>query len=186
MKIEKKAATVLYPVPTVLVSCVDEQGKPNMITLAWVGTVCSEPPMLSISVRPSRYSHKLISATGDFVVNIPSLDWLKQTDYCGVVSGANVDKFEATGFTAIPASKVKSPLVKECPVNIECVVRQTLQLGAHDLFIGEIVATHFDEEVLDKKGRLDVRKVKPFVYNGAGEYWSVDSDVGFYGFSKAK
>ncbi|MGE5415838.1 MAG: flavin reductase family protein [Acidobacteriota bacterium] len=186
MKIEKKAATILYPVPTVLVSCVDEAGKPNMITLAWVGTVCSEPPMLSISVRPSRYSHKLITMTGDFVVNIPSIDQLKQTDYCGVVSGADVDKFAATGFTAIPATKVKAPLIKECPVNIECVVRQTLNLGAHDMFIGEIVATHYNEEVLDAKGRLDVNKVKPFVYNGAGEYWGIDSEVGFYGFSKAK
>ncbi|MGE5422618.1 MAG: flavin reductase family protein [Ignavibacteriales bacterium] len=184
MKIEKRPATLLYPVPVVLVSCIGHEGTANIITIAWVGTVCSDPPMLSISIRPSRYSHKLITETREFVVNIPSADILDATDYCGIVSGRDVDKFTVTGLTPEPASKVKAPLIKECPMNMECVVRQILNLGAHDMFIAEIVAVHQEEEVLDSHGHLDVQKARPVVYNGAGQYWGGHECLATYGYAK--
>lgn len=183
MKLIKPPFTMLYPVPVVLVTSADSSGKPNIITIAWTGTVCSDPPMLSISVRPSRYSHQLISESGEFVVNIPSMQLLEKTDYCGVVTGREVDKFQATGLTPVPASKVKAPLIDECPANLECVVKQTLSLGAHDLFIAEIVACHVEETLVDRRGRMDVSLAHPFVYNGNGEYWGVKDSLGPYGLS---
>jgi len=178
-------AEALFPVPTVMVSCVDAKEKANIITLAWVGIVCSDPPMLSLAIRPSRYSYGLIKASQEFVVNIPSLDIIKETDYCGVVSGRDIDKFEKTGLTKTPASKVKVPLIKECPVNIECKLKQIISLGVHDMFLGEIVAVHYEDEILDEKGNVDYAKARPFVFN-QGEYWSLGKKVGFFGFSKKK
>lgn len=183
-KVQKRPGTALFPVPVVLVTSADDQGRANIITIAWAGTVCSEPPLLSISVRPSRHSHGLIKASGEFVVNVPGADLLKATDYCGFVSGRDVDKFAATGLTAVPASIVKAPLIGECPLNLECVVRQTLELGAHDMFIAEIVAVHQNQSALSEKGRLDVRLVKPFAYNGAGEYWGIGEVAAAFGFAK--
>ncbi len=184
MKVQKKPNTALFPVPVVLVTSADQAGKANIVTIAWAGTVCSEPPMLSISVRPSRHSHQLITASGEFVVNVPGADLVKATDYCGMVSGRDVDKFATTGLTAIPASLVKVPLIKECPLNLECVVKQTLKLGVHDMFVAEIVAVHQSQSALNEKGRFDVHKARPFVYNGAGEYWSVTELLACFGFAK--
>jgi flavin reductase (DIM6/NTAB) family NADH-FMN oxidoreductase RutF len=182
-KVQRNAATELYPVPAVVVSCVDAQGRPNLITLAWVGTVCSEPPMLSIAVRPGRYSHALIKEAQEFVVNLPRADQVQAVDVCGTVSGREQDKFAAAGLTPEPAAYVKAPLVKEFPVNLECRVRQTLSLGSHDLFLGEIVCVHADEEVLDEAGRLAVERLKPLAYvNGA--YCAVGGIVGAWGFSR--
>jgi len=181
MKIERAPATVLAPVPAVLVT-VAGGDKGNIITIAWVGTVCSTPPMVSISVRPSRYSHELLCENREFVVNMPRASQVEPVDYCGVVSGRDVDKWQATGFTPLPATKVGAPLIAECPVNLECVVRHQLTLGAHDLFIGEIVATHFDEEVLDSRGHPDNAALEALAYNN-GDYWSLGEKVGSYGFS---
>jgi len=172
----------LYPVPVALVSCGRTPAKANIIAIAWCGVVCSKPPLISISVRPSRHSHKLITESGDFVVNIPSSDLAKKVDLCGMKSGRDTDKFKACSFTAVPSSKVSSPLIAECPMNIECVLRQTLKLGAHDMFIGEVVAVHADEGVVGKGDRIDFRKAKPFVYNH-GEYWDLKGCIGHYGFS---
>ncbi len=185
MKVEKKPTTILYPVPVVMVTCQDEAGGVNIITIAWVGTVCSVPPMVSISIRPDRYSHELISKSGHFVINLPTTDQAQVVDYCGMVSGRDVDKFEKTGLTPIPASRVKAPLIKECPVNIECEVRQIIKLESHDLFLAEIVANHINEEVLDDKGRLDMSRAKPLGY-GAHKYWALAEELGFHGFSKGK
>jgi len=184
MKIEKRPSTLLYPVPVVLVTSVDEDGKPNIITIAWAGTVCSIPPMVGISIRPSRYSHQLISSSREFVVNMPTADQLRAVDYCGMVSGRDVDKFKATGFTPIPGTRIKTPLIKECPVNMECQVKHIISLGAHDLFVAEIVANHIDEEALDAKGQLDIERVKPLAYNGVQKYLTVDREIGTYGMSK--
>ncbi|MBM4047162.1 MAG: flavin reductase family protein [Planctomycetes bacterium] len=181
----RKPSEALYPVPVVLVTCADKAGKANMITLAWVGTVCSQPPMISISIRPSRYSHPMVKDLGEFVVNIPTAAQVKETDYAGIVSGRDVDKFAKLGFTPEPASKVKPPLIQECPVNIECKVRQTLTLGTHDMFIGEVVAVHVDESVLTDKGRIDVAKAAPFAF-AQGEYWSFKDKIGSFGFSGKK
>jgi flavin reductase (DIM6/NTAB) family NADH-FMN oxidoreductase RutF len=185
-KKELGASTRLFPVPTVLVSCIDTEGSPNIITIAWAGVVCSEPPMLSVSIRPkNRHSYHLVKATNEYVVNIPTTDQLRMTDWCGVVSGSKVKKFEEAGLTAAPATKVKPPLIAECPVNVECVVQHRLSLGAHDAFIGEVVAVHADESVLDEKGRLDMTLCKPIAFCDGG-YWSLGELIGTYGFSKGK
>jgi len=173
----------LYPVPVVMVSCTDKNGKANIITLAWVGIVCSSPPTIGIAIRPGRYSHGLIKETQEFVVNIPNLDLIKETDWCGIVSGRDVDKFKKAGLTKAPASKIKPPLIKECPVNIECKLKQVVSLGAHDLFLAEIVAVHYDEEILDDNGKVDYDRARPMVFN-QGEYWSLGKKIGTYGFSK--
>jgi flavin reductase (DIM6/NTAB) family NADH-FMN oxidoreductase RutF len=141
--------------------------------------------MISIAVRPSRYSHALIKRNGCFAVNIPHEKLLKETDYCGIVSGDNTDKFKACGFTMAPASSISSPVIKECPVNIECRVVKSLELGAHDVFIGEVTAVRADESVIDGSGRIDFKKAGPLVYNH-GEYWNLGSKIGYYGFSSKK
>jgi len=116
-------------------------------------------------------------------VNIPTVDILKEADFCGMVSGKDVDKFSQTGLTPEPAEKIKPPLIKECPVNIECILKKKIPLGAHDLFLGEIVSVHVDQDILNEKGRLDFNKIAPFVYN-QGEYWNLHQKIGVYGFSK--
>ncbi|WGM89006.1 MAG: flavin reductase family protein [Candidatus Bathyarchaeota archaeon] len=183
MKIQKNAFTALFPCPVVLVSCVDSDGKPNIITLAWAGTVCSEPPMVGVSIRPTRYSYQLIKDIQEFVVNIPSLKFIQETDYCGVASGRDVEKFSETKFTPEKAYNVQVPMIQECPVNLECVLKDIIPLGAHDLFLGEVVQVHIDENVLDEKGKIDFKKADPFVFN-VGEYWNLNKKVGTYGFSK--
>lgn len=182
-KKQLKPYEALYPVPVVLVSCQGKGLKPNIITIAWAGTVCSVPPVLSISIRPSRYSHKIIKETSEFVVNIPDEKYIAQTDYCGITSGKDIDKFKNTKFTPVPASIVKAPLIKECPVNIECKVNDVINMGTHDMFLAEIVAVNADEEVLSSTGGIDYSKVKPIVYN-QGQYWSLNKRIGEYGFSR--
>lgn len=175
--------TVLYPVPVVLVTCQRPDDTPNIITLAWVGTVCSEPPMVSISIRPERFSHGIIKETGEFVINVPTTEIVRKVDLCGVVSGKDGDKFEKAQLTPEPASKVAAPLIKECPVCLECVVEQTLTLGTHDVFIAEIVAVQYDESVLDEQGRPDFSLAKPFAF-AVGEYREIAGNIGSYGFSE--
>jgi flavin reductase (DIM6/NTAB) family NADH-FMN oxidoreductase RutF len=181
-KVTKKPGTVLYPIPAVLVSCGTGE-RANIITLAWVGTLCSEPPLVGIGVRPGRHSHGLIEEVGEFVVNLPSVEQVRWVDTCGVVSGRDEDKWAACGFTPMPASRVQVPLIAECPVSIECRLHQTLSLGSHDLFIGEVVAVQVDEAVLDGRGHLDVAKASPFAYLN-GEYRRVGERLGTFGFSK--
>ncbi|MDH5771295.1 MAG: flavin reductase family protein [Candidatus Bathyarchaeota archaeon] len=183
MKVRKSPWTALFPCPVVLVTCVDSDGKPNIITLAWAGVVCSDPPVLGLGIRPHRHSYGLIEDAGEFVVNIPTTEILEETDFCGMVSGRDVDKFSETGLTAEPAKEVKPPLIRECPVNIECVLKKKIPLGVHHLFLGEVVRVHVDQDVLDKNGRIDFTKVSPFVYN-QGEYWSLYQKIGVHGFSK--
>lgn len=178
MKVTKPGSTVLYPVPAVLVSCGVE--KPNIITLAWVGTVCSDPPAVSIGVRRERFSHALIAETGEFVVNLPRADQVDAVDYCGQVSGRDVDKWAMCGLTPAPASKVRVPLIAECPVALECRVTQKLTLGSHDLFVGEVLAVQLDEAALDEKGRLDYDKARPLAYVG-GYYWQLGEVLGRFG-----
>lgn len=184
-KREFPPSEALYPVPVVLVSCLDKRSKKaNIITLAWCGVVSSKPPMLGISIRPSRLSHRLIKETKDFVVNIPSSRQLKEADLCGVISGKDADKFEICSFTKKASSKVSSPMVAECPVNIECTLKNIIELGAHDLFLGEVVAVHADDGILKPDGSIDYEKALPFVYTQGGEYREIGRKIGFYGFSK--
>ncbi|MFZ5648815.1 MAG: flavin reductase family protein [Bacillota bacterium] len=184
MKKIKSPSTALTPVPAVLVTVADGGGKDNIITIAWVGTVNSEPPMISISVRPSRYSHRLLEETGEFVVNLPTVDMVRELDLCGMVSGKDEDKFSLCGFQREPASKVKAPLIDRCPVNIECVVRNKLSLGSHDMFVGEVVAVHVDEAVLDGS-KIDLDKMRPVAFNH-GEYRELGNMLYMMGFSIRK
>ncbi len=180
-------ATMLFPSPVVLVTSVDGAGKPNIITLAWVGTVSSEPPMIGISIRRERYSHACVKESKEFVVNLPTDEIVRKVDACGVVSGKTTDKFSSMGLKPIPAEKVKPPLIDECPVQMECRVKQIISLGSHDLFLGQIVALHVKEEVQKEKGRIDITKALPFVYcPGANEYWNLGKCIGHYGFTKGK
>lgn len=168
-KKDLNATTLLYPVPCVMVSCAGETGKPNIITVAWAGTVNSEPPMVAIGVRPSRHSYTLIKQTGEFVVNVPSVALAEAADFCGIKSGRDTNKFAAMNLTPAAARKLKkAPLIKEAPLNLECKVRQSLMLGTHELFIGEVVAVHADEEILNEKGQIDAGKGKLLVLSGDG------------------
>ena len=181
MKVERKPTPALLPTPVVLLS-VAGHGKeqPNIITLAWVGTVNSDPPMLSVAIRPTRHSRRLVDAAREFVVNVPNASQLTDVDLAGVWSGAEHDKFKELGLTATPASLVNAPLIEECPINIECVVKHQLLLGTHDLYLAEIVAVQYDEEVLDERGRLNTRAIEPIAYV-EGEYWSLGDRIGTYG-----
>jgi flavin reductase (DIM6/NTAB) family NADH-FMN oxidoreductase RutF len=153
----------LYPNPVVLVSCSDGN-KDNIITLAWVGTVCSSPPMISISIRPSRYSHGLVSGSMEFVINIPDEEMIEACDFCGTKSGRDIDKFKELGLTKEKGLKVSSPLIKECPINIECRVRQKIHLGTHDMFIGEVVRVNADQEIVYSDGEIDYEKINTVSY----------------------
>ena len=153
----------LYPNPVVMVSCSDGT-KDNIITLAWVGTVCSNPPMISISIRPSRYSNELISASMEFVINIPEEKMLKACDFCGTNSGRDIDKFKKLDLTKEKGFIVNAPLIKECPINIECKVRQIIHLGTHDMFIGEVLSVNADEEIIYSDNDIDFEKVNDVSY----------------------
>ena len=181
-----KPGNVLWPVPVVLVSCGGTQDwKPNLITIAWAGSVCSDPPMLSISVRPERYSHAIIQATHEFVVNIPSARQAKAVDWCGTVSGRNVDKFADTGLTPAKALKVRCPIVTECLLNIECRVQKSLKLGSHTMFVAEVVAVQVSSTLLDTKGRLRLEKGGLLAF-AHGQYFELGRSLGHFGFSVRK
>lgn len=182
MKVGKDPYTALFPCPVVLVTCVDSNGKPNIITLAWTGTVCSDPPTIGLGIRPKRHSYTLIENSREFVINLPNRNILKEVDFCGNVSGKDVDKFAKTILTPEPAEKVKPPLIHECPVNIECIVKNKIPVGAHHLFLGEIVRVHVDQDILNDEGEIDFKKTAPIAYN-QGEYWSLSKKIGEYGFS---
>jgi len=176
---------MLNPVPVVMVTCVGADKKPNIITLAWVGTINTKPPMISISVRKERYSYQLIKDTGQFVVNLTTRDLTRAADFCGVKSGRDVDKFKAAKLNQEKASIVDVPLIAESPVNIECIVKNTIELGSHVLFIAEVVAVNIDEKLLDENGKLCLEKADLICYSH-GEYWSTGESLGYFGFSVTK
>ncbi len=180
--------TMLVPLPAVLVTCGGFNQKVNIITISWCGIVCSQPPMISIAVRENRYSFNLLKEGGEFVVNVTGADLVKEVDFCGNNSGKDINKFKETGLTPENGEKVRSPLIKECPINLECQVRKVLELGSHHLFIGEIVSTHVEESMLTKDGRLDIEKIDPLMYaTNARQYWSgVNKIHGSYGFTREK
>jgi flavin reductase (DIM6/NTAB) family NADH-FMN oxidoreductase RutF len=180
MKIERRPTTALYPLPVVLVT-VGAGERANIITIAWTDTVNGEPPMAAVAVRHARHSYPLLCRTREFVINVPRAAQVETVDLAGIESGARVRKFETYGLTPLAASHVKPPLIAECPINIECAVRHQLELGTHDLFIGEVLAVHYDEEILDGKGKIDVAKLDPFAYVDGG-YWTLNRQVGSYGF----
>jgi len=171
--VEKKKlepGTFLFPVPSVMVSCVDKKGNENIITIAWTGTVNSKPPMVGISIRPDRYSYNLIKESQEFVVNIPNEDLTWETDYCGSVSGKKVDKFAETGMTSTRGKVVSVPMIAEAPINLECVLFDVIELGSHHLFIGEVKQVHIAEYALDERDKLDPHQAKIVTFGGKGYY----------------
>jgi len=186
-KTEIGISTILNPVPVVMVSTCGKEADavPNIITIAWTGTVNSEPPMVSISVRKSRHSHKIIDETGEFVINLVSKSLAKSCDYCGVKSGADEDKFKACGLTAVPAKGLEyAKAIKEAPVSISCKVKSMTELGSHDMYVAEIVGVEADSYLLDENGKLCLDKAKLVAYNH-GEYYLIGDKIGFFGYSVA-
>lgn len=180
-KVVKKPFVALRPVPTVLVSC--GQGKrANIITISWTGILCSNPPQVGIGVGLNRHSNGLIKEMGEFVINIPGEELLDQVEYCGFVSGREEDKFAVPGLTPAPGSAVQTPIITECPINIECRVVHTLPLGSHELFIGQVVAVQINQDVLDEQGRMVNSKLNPILFT-VDEYWALGHFLGRYGFT---
>lgn len=184
-KQEWKPGNMLYPLPAVMVSVADKKGNSNIITVAWTGTVCTNPPMLSISVRPERHSYAMIRESGEFVVNLTTEKLAYATDYCGVRSGREVDKFKEMHLTPEKGSQVAAPLIKESPVNIECKVREVLELGSHHMFLADVVAVHVDESYMNEKNKFELPKAKPIVYSH-GEYYGLGKLIGNFGYSVRK
>lgn len=188
-----KPSNMLYPLPAVLISCADEEGNANVMTVAWTGTVCSDPVMVSVSIRKERYSYEIISKTGEFVINLTTEEMAFVTDYMGVKSGRDIDKFgfdekEFGGklkLTKAPSKFVKAPGIAESPVSLECRVTQVLELGTHDMFIAEVLSTDIDEKYLDENGKFDLAKAKLLAYNH-GEYYGLGEYLGKFGYSVRK
>ncbi|MBI5206897.1 MAG: flavin reductase family protein [Candidatus Firestonebacteria bacterium] len=182
-----KPSAFLLPCPVGLITSCGKDEKPNIITLAWLGIISSQPPMVSISVRPSRYSHKLLLENGDFVINIPSLSHLEKVDFCGNVSGKEHDKFKATNYTFQMASKVHAHIITECKLNIECKTKKILNFGSHDVFLAEIIAVQVNQEVLDENNNWLINEINPLAYCPPNsEYWTLGEKVGQYGLSQGK
>lgn len=184
-KQEWKPGNMLYPLPAIMVSCGRKGEKPNIITLAWTGTVCSDPVMVSISVRKERYSYDIIRETGEFVINLTTEKLAYATDYCGVRSGRDHDKFREMKLTASPASKLSCPIIAESPVNIECKVREVIPLGSHDMFLADVVAVDVSEEYMDENGKFDLNGTDLMVYSH-GEYFKLGRKIGQFGYSVKK
>lgn len=180
-----KAGNMLYPVPAVMVSCQRPGEKPNIITVAWAGTICSDPAMVSISVRRERYSHAIINDTKEFVINLTTKELCRATDYCGVKSGREVDKFAAMSLTPCASEKIKAPGILESPVNIECRVVEVKSLGSHDMFIAEVAAVNIDDRYMDAGGRFDLNAAGLVAYSH-GEYFALGEKLGKFGYSVEK
>ncbi|MBQ8317327.1 MAG: flavin reductase family protein [Lachnospiraceae bacterium] len=180
-----KPGNMLYPVPAVMVTVSDGQGNDNIITIAWAGTINSDPAMVSISVRKSRYSHELLMKNKEFVINLVTKELTFAMDYCGVKSGRDIDKFQTMKLTKGKASSVNVPIIEESPVNIECKVTQVLELGSHDMFLAEVTAVLADEKYMDENGRFDLNKSNLVAYSH-GQYFTLGKYVGKFGYSVQK
>ena len=186
MKESWKPGTLIYPLPAVLVSCGATPDEYNLLTVAWTGTVCTDPPMCYVSVRPERHSYGIIRRTGEFVINLTTRGLARAADWCGVRSGRDYDKFREMGLTPGKALKVAAPIVEESPVSIECRVRQVLELGTHDMFLAEVVAVQVDADYIDPAtGRFCLERACPIVYSH-GEYFALGEALGHFGWSVRK
>ncbi len=180
-----KPGNMLYPVPAVLVSCRDKEGNDNVLTVAWAGTICSDPAMVSISVRKERHSYPMIKESGVFVINLTTKELVQATDYCGVRSGKAEDKFTAMHLTKGEAEKINAPIIMESPVNIECKVKQVLELGSHDMFIAEVVNVQVSDEYMDEKGAFHINDANLLAYSH-GRYYALGEHLGSFGYSVRK
>lgn len=180
-----KPGNMLYPLPVVMVSCQRPGEKPNIITIAWAGTICSDPACLSISVRKERHSYDIIKETGEFVVNLTTKELAFATDYCGVKSGRDIDKFKECGLTPLKSNVVSAPGIEESPVCIECKVKEIIPLGTHDMFIAEVVSVQADEKYMNETGKFDLALAQPIVYSH-GTYHELGEKIGTFGYSVKK
>ena len=186
MKQSWKPGTMIYPLPAVLVSCGENEQEYNLFTVAWTGTVCTNPPMCYISVRPERHSYEIIKRTGEFVINLTTKRLARATDWCGVRSGRDYDKFSQMGLTASPAAVVAAPVVEESPVAIECRVKQIIPLGSHDMFLADVVNVLVDEEYINPEtGKLELERADMITYSH-GEYFRLGEAIGHFGWSVRK
>lgn len=176
---------MLYPVPPVMVSCKRGDEKPNIITVAWAGTICSSPAMVSISVRPERYSYDIIKESGEFVINLVTEKLTFATDYCGVKSGRDEDKFKAMNLTPLASQHVNAPGIEESPVNIECKVKDIIPLGSHHMFVAEVVGVTIDEKYMDETGKFNLNHSGLVSYSH-GEYFELGKKIGKFGYSVKK
>ena len=183
-KVMWKPGTFLYPIPAVMVSC-GTMEKSNIITVAWTGILNTNPAMVYISVRPSRYSYDLIKNQGEFVINLTTKDLVRATDWCGVKTGAKVDKFKEMNLHKEKANFVKCPMIKESPVSVECKVKEIKELGSHTMFVAEVLAINSDEKYIDEKGAFDISKCDLIAYANGG-YYSMGNKLGKFGFSVQK
>jgi flavin reductase (DIM6/NTAB) family NADH-FMN oxidoreductase RutF len=185
-KVLWKPGTMIYPLPAVMVSCGSRPEEYNIITVSWTGTICTDPAMCYISVRPGRYSYNIIKKNSEFVINLTTKSLAFATDWCGVKSGRDHNKFSEMGLTPAPASKLKAPLIKESPVNIECIVKEIKELGSHHMFISEVVAVNADEKYIDKStGLFRLDEALPICYSH-GKYYETGKLIGKFGFSVEK
>lgn len=180
-----KPGNMVYPVPAVMVSTADKEGKSNILTVAWTGTICSDPAMVYISVRPERHSYQAIKDTGEFVINLTTKSLVKAADYCGVRSGKQVDKWKETRLTKEKAQKVNVPLIKESPVNIECKVVEVKKLGSHHMFLAKVLAVNIDEDYMNERGKFELNKIGLVAYSH-GAYLEAGKELGTFGFSVKK
>ena len=180
-------STQLSPVPVVLIGCGNNSNDApyNLITVAWAGTICSDPPMIGIAIRPERFSYDLIKKCGEFTVNMPSSSQAKVVDYCGVVSGRNCNKIKQCNLTAFAGSTVMAPVIEECPITLECKLKQIAELGSHSLFMGEITSIQLDASLIDSKGRMDIDKAHLLSY-AHGHYYELGKCIGHFGYSVRK
>ena len=183
-KVTWKPGTFLYPLPAVMVSCGDME-KSNIITVAWTGIINTDPAMVYISVRPSRYSYNLIKEKGEFIINLTTKDLAYATDWCGVKTGAKIDKYKEMKLTKEKAKFVKCPMIKESPVSVECKVKEVRELGSHHMFVAEVLAINADEKYIDDKGAFDISKCDLIAYSN-GNYYSLGKKIGRFGFSVRK
>ena len=184
-KLSWKAGNMLYPVPAVMVSCERSGEKPNIITLAWAGTICSDPVMVSISVRKERYSHSIIKETGEFVINLVTKDLTYATDYCGVKSGRDIDKFKEMNLTPIKIEGVDCAAIAESPLNLACKVKEIKELGSHDMFIAEVVGVTVDDKYMTETGKFELNSANLVAYSH-GEYYELGEKLGTFGYSVKK
>lgn len=185
-KREFKGSVILNPVPVVLISSKNKEGKENVFTVAWTGTICTKPPMLSISIRPERLSYDYIKETMEFTVNLPHRRLTKETDFCGVRSGRKIDKIKECNFTMVKGTHTSSSYIKECPINIECKVTSIIPLGTHDLFLAEVLGSHINEDLLDENDKIHLEWANLINY-AHGEYYPMSKNsIGSFGYSVAK
>ena len=180
-----KPGNMVYPLPAVLVSCGDKKGNINVMTAAWTGTICSDPPMVYVSVRKERHSHHMIQETREYVINLTTEKLAWTADFCGVRSGRDLDKFKEMKLTPIQGELEYAPMIEESPVSIECRVTNVMELGSHDMFMAEVTAVYVDEQYMDEKGTFHLEKAAPMVYS-LGEFYGLGRHLGGFGYAVRK